>query len=71
MVVFLMAKCNKVDINPYPMDENQYLKVWLALGVLLIIIGGITGKSLLVTFGTVLIFVKAMSWYWDRNATIS
>ena len=56
MVVFLIAKCNKADIKTYPMDENQYLKVWLALGVLLIIIGGITGKSLLVTFGTVLIF---------------
>ena len=53
------------------MDENQYINVWLALGVLLTIIGGITGKSLLITFGTVLIFVKAMSWYWDRNATIS
>jgi hypothetical protein len=53
------------------MERDQYLMTWLAIGLLLNVVGWISGKYILMTLGTVLIFVKAMSWYWDRNADIS
>lgn len=53
------------------MEKDQYLMMWLAIGLLLNVVGWVSGRSILVTFGTVLIFVKGISWYWDRNAKIS